>query len=440
MSDVKEVTPAVVSDTSIDHEVRTSWWRRIVGLVWDSAEGEPRERKYVQKIDGFMFLGIMIGSLPAMMFQLSWARPSYFIPACELVWSALVMGMAGAKNIETMYALRFFIGLFEACAFPGYIALLGGWYGPKELTKRVAILLEIESIASMFSGYLQAGLYSSMDGRHGIAGWRWLFIMDGVISVPIALWGFFGIPDLPHTTKAFYLNADDRKYGIERIEKLGRQPPVKLSLEVVKKIYLDWKIWTFIFPYVMMASCHSATSYFNLWLSAAGYSVVHVNVLPTAGNALAIVVNILWGVLSDRTGKRFILINSLLVLMMISNILLSVWNIPKAALMFAYYLSYTGSATTPVLIAWGSHLNAGDPNLRQLLVATSNIVSYAWVLWTPLVLFPTYDAPKYKYGYQILILFGGLAILGVCLMDFLYKREAKKSSVRYVGREEDADL
>ena len=47
-------------------------------------------------------LGIMIGSLPAMMFQLSWARPSYFIPGCELVWSALVMGMAGVKNIQTV--------------------------------------------------------------------------------------------------------------------------------------------------------------------------------------------------------------------------------------------------------------------------------------------------------------------------------------------------
>lgn len=149
-----------------------------------------------------------------------------------------------------MYALRFFIGLAEACAFPGYIALLGGWYGPKELTKRVAILLEIESIASMFSGYLQAGLYTSMNGRHGLAGWRWLFIMDGVISIPIALWGYFGIPDLPHTTKAFYLNADDRKYGIERIEKFGHNAPEKLSWKVLKKVYTNWKIWAFVFPYV----------------------------------------------------------------------------------------------------------------------------------------------------------------------------------------------
>lgn len=149
-----------------------------------------------------------------------------------------------------MYVLRFFIGLFEAVAFPGYIALLGSWYGPRELTKRLAVLLEVESIASMFSGYLQAGLYSSMNGRHGLAGWRWLFIMDGVISIPIALWGYFGIPDLPHTTRAFYLSPDDRAYGVERIEKVGHRAPVRLTWKVVKGVYCSWKIWVFVLPYV----------------------------------------------------------------------------------------------------------------------------------------------------------------------------------------------
>lgn len=89
---------------------------------------------------------------------------------------------------------------------------------------------------------------------------------------------------------------------------------------------------------------------------------------------------------------------------------------------------------------WANMLNSGDPSLRQLLVATANVVSYAWVLWVPcksesgthmsiveidmcsVVLFPTYDCPKYIYGYQTLILFGGLAILSVTLMWYLYRR------------------
>jgi ACS family pantothenate transporter-like MFS transporter len=116
-----------------------------------------------------------------------------------------------------MYALSFFIGLLEACAFPGYIAILGSWYGPQELAKRTAVLLEVESIASMFSGYLQAGLHSSMNGHAGLAGWQWLFIMDGVISIPIALWGFFGLPDMPHNTRAFYWSAEVSQAGLSNI-------------------------------------------------------------------------------------------------------------------------------------------------------------------------------------------------------------------------------
>lgn len=100
----------------------------------------------------------------------------------------------------------------------------------------------------------------------------------------------------------------------------------------------------------MVAACHTATSYFNLWLKSEGYSVVKINYLPTGGSALAIVATLTWGILADRTGQRFWLIVSMVALMMVSNIMLSIWYIPKSALMFAYYLSYAGSATTPVLI------------------------------------------------------------------------------------------
>ncbi|GJC99520.1 pantothenate transporter liz1 [Colletotrichum higginsianum] len=451
----KDDSPVTVTETN-PGETKSSWWRKAVGLVWDSVEGDPEYRKYVQRLDTFFFptvcfgyfikyldqtnysnafisgmqtdlnlygnernwlntwfsLGIMIGSVPAQMSQLSFIRPSILIPSCEVIWSLLVIGMGFAKNIETMYALRFFIGLFEACAFPGYIAMLGGWYGPKELTKRLAILLQVESIASMFSGYLQAGLYSSMNGRHGIAGWRWLFIMDAIISLPIAIWGFFGLPDLPHNTKAFYWSPEHIKYGIERIEKFGQKAQQRLTWKEAKRIYLGWEIWVFVVPY----------TYFNLWLKAAGYSVVDANIYPTGGSALNIVATVIWGIIADHTGQNYLMIIIVQALMILSNILLSVWYIPKGALMFAYYLSYAGSAATPVLISWANRLNAGDPSLRQLLVATANVVSYAWVLWVPLVLFPTYDAPKYKYGYQILILFGGLAIISVTLMWYMYRR------------------
>ncbi|KAL7765846.1 hypothetical protein ACKLNR_003762 [Fusarium oxysporum f. sp. zingiberi] len=457
-----------VIDHGLDPDAKSgSKWRRIAGFFWDSIDGDPKYRAYrearltapsptvllgyfIKYLDqtnysnafvsgmqedldlygnernwlGTWFsLGIMVGTIPAQMLQLSHIRPSILIPTCEICWSALVIGMGFTHSIKVMYVLRFFIGLFESCAFPGYIAMLGSWYGPNELTKRLAILLEVESIASMFSGYLQAGLYSSMNGRHGLAGWRWLFIMDGVISVPVAIWGLFGLPDHPHNTRAFYWTKEHIKYGQERIAKFGVKEQIKLNWAEIKRIYTGWKIWMFVIPYTMVAACHTATSYFNLWLKAEGYSVQKINYLPTGGNALAIVVTVAWGMIADRTKQYYWLIASLTLLMIVANILLSVWDIPKSALMFAYYISYAGSACTPVLISWTYGLNAADTNTRQLLVATANLVSYAWVLWVPLVLFPTYDAPKYKYGYQILILFGGVAILSITAMKYLYSRK-----------------
>lgn len=110
---------------------------------------------------------------------------------------------------------------------------------------------------------------------------------------------------------------------------------------------VPWKLNGF---YSFAAACHTATSYFNLWLKAEGYSVAQINDLPTGGNALAIVVTVLWGMIADRTERYYYLIVSLQALMMLANLLLAIWNIPKGALMFAYYLSYAGSATTPVLI------------------------------------------------------------------------------------------
>ena len=136
------------------------------------------------------------------------------------------MAMSGAKNIQTvcfstpsdfcfhantkqqLYVLRFFVGLLESCSFPGYASLLGSWYGPTQLGKRVAFFEQSSALASMFSGYLQAGLYKGLNGYGGLAGWRWLFIFHAIISIPIAAWGFWAIPDLPSNTRAFYLNQD----------------------------------------------------------------------------------------------------------------------------------------------------------------------------------------------------------------------------------------
>jgi ACS family pantothenate transporter-like MFS transporter len=98
-----------------------------------------------------------------------------WIPFLEIGWTIFTFSIAGAKSYEAMLALRFVVGLFEAGYWPALYYILGSWYNKRELGKRNGILQSAVSIAPIFSGFLQAGIYDSLNAHAGLAGWRWLF-------------------------------------------------------------------------------------------------------------------------------------------------------------------------------------------------------------------------------------------------------------------------
>lgn len=109
----------------------------------------------------------------------------------------------------------------------------------------------------------------------------------------------------------------------------------------------------------MVANAGLGSNYFNLWLKANHYSVVQTNVLPTAGNVVSVVAAFAFGIYADRIGKRLYAIIAVELLLILSNILLSVWDIPKGALLFAFYLSYISGAAQPIIIV-SKHLWLGS--------------------------------------------------------------------------------
>ena len=95
--------------------------------------------------------GYIVGTLPSQFVQMK-IRPSRWLPFLELIWGGLVMCMAAAQNVHTMYGIRFLVGVCEASAYPGMMTLLGNWYTPQELGKRSVIFQQSSAAAQMFSG------------------------------------------------------------------------------------------------------------------------------------------------------------------------------------------------------------------------------------------------------------------------------------------------
>jgi ACS family pantothenate transporter-like MFS transporter len=102
----------------------------------------------------------------------------------------------------------------------------------------------------MFSGYLQAAAYTNLNGIGGLSGWRWLFIIDGIITIPIAFVGFLVFPGIPLSPKTIFFNERDIELAKKRLRDNKTAPVGKVNWNVFKRSAKKWHIWVFMLAYM----------------------------------------------------------------------------------------------------------------------------------------------------------------------------------------------
>lgn len=97
-------------------------------------------------------------------------------------WAIVSTLMAVVKDYKGMLACRFVLGITEAPFYPGGVYLISMFYTRKESATRMSIFYTGNLLASSFSGLIAAAVFAGLEGKHGLEGWRWLFIIQGVIT------------------------------------------------------------------------------------------------------------------------------------------------------------------------------------------------------------------------------------------------------------------
>ncbi|KAL9589137.1 MAG: hypothetical protein Q9203_002064 [Teloschistes exilis] len=163
-------------------------------------------------------------------------------------------GFGFVNKYKDMVGLRVVLGIFESGIYPGIAFLLSTWYTRYDVGKRFSVFYIIGCIANAFGGILAYG-FMQMDGLGDKAGWRWIFIMEGLlmvefgkITVVVAVIAFMAMVDFPDQADRSwrFLSTDERDFIIRRINRdRGDATPEPFSLSLFLKPALDFKLWVF---------------------------------------------------------------------------------------------------------------------------------------------------------------------------------------------------
>lgn len=352
-------------------------------------------------INTIFTVGYVLGQIPSNL-ALGYIPPRIFFPSMMLVWAGLTMCSAAAQHPSHLMAIRFFQGIAESTTFVGTHHILGAWYTERELGKRSGIFTSSGLAGTMFGGFIQTGIYTNLNGRSGLAGWRWLFIIDGLITLPIALYGFLLFPDTPRLTKAPYLSAEEKQLAISRMPEVVEEKP-KLNFNFLKRVLTSWQWWGFVMLWVIAGETESfsSNSLISLWMQAQDrYSVPQLNNYPTGVTAVGIISTLFWSTLTDFLGgKRYLVGFYITVIGIVTSImiLVSATDPSKEGVTFAaYYLAGSVYACQATFFAWANDaMRWEDDTFRGVVLASMNMFSGAVNAWWSIVFYGASYAPAF---------------------------------------------
>ncbi|KAF2876479.1 major facilitator superfamily domain-containing protein [Massariosphaeria phaeospora] len=339
-------------------------------------------------------------------------RPSIWIPTLMVAWGIMCCLMGAVRNYAGLLAVRAALGLAEGGLFPGINFYITMWYQRHECAFRMALFFSAATAAGAFGGLLARGIME-LDGKQGIGAWAWIFIIEGAITVVVALIAYFVMYDYPDTAR--FLSKEDRLEVQRRLEVDRSFLDDKFNLKYFWDALRDWKIWV----HMLLTICIYSPLYsFALFLPTIISKLVYkdhtAQLMSVPPYIVACFFCILGGWMADRKGQRGIFMICFNILSIIGfTILLSAHQV-KYKYMGTFFAAVGVYSNVPLTVAWNGN-NIGGSTKRSvglaMQVGFGNLggvlsgFTYTYV-----------DAPLYRRGHSIVI---GLLTMSTVLIVFM---------------------
>lgn len=349
--------------------------------------------------------------------------PDRWIPTQICLWSIVALSQFWLTGRTSFLVCRALLGCLQGGFIPDLILYLSYFYTKTELPVRLALFWMSLNLCSIVASFLAYGTLH-MDGVAGIAGWRWLFMIEGLLTLFIGFFTFFRMPPSPTQTKAWFR---PNGWFTEReetiiVNRVIRDDPTKgdmhnregLTLRRLWTAVCDYDLWP-IYIIGLMFGIPSAPplTYLTLLLRSSGFNTFNTNLLTIPSQALGIITMFVITIVSEFVNERSIV--AMMEDLWTLPFLVALYALPNNPNPWIFFVVVTGLLsypyTHPIQVGWCSR-NAGavasrtvNASLYNMFVQASGIISAQ--------IYVASDAPRYQRGNKILII---ICSVNICVL------------------------
>ncbi|KAI1088093.1 putative MFS transporter [Rostrohypoxylon terebratum] len=325
--------------------------------------------------------------------------PGWFLPFLSFSFGACSIGMAFVRSLSSACGVRFLLGIFEAGMMPGISYYLSRWYRRSELVFRLSLFIVTAPLAGAFGGLIASGILS-LSNIGTVREWRMVFLVEGIITMGIALIAFVTLTDRPETAR--WLSEEEKTLAVARVksEMLGQTKVLDKTSRT--------KVWLGFWNPVVLATAFvflfnnitvQGLSVFTPTIVASiypNYTTVQKQLYTVPPYVVGAAFEVAIPLLSWRTGKRQIFLIATAPLTMMGYIMFLASKDPKVRYAATFFTAISTFAAGPLTNAQVSAQVISD-SARSMSLATNVMLGNIGGLvatWSYL----SWDGPDYPIG------------------------------------------